>query len=58
MEPKGKSSQVAKQLNKLIPAVQASLLTICLLMLTSPLSDGQLGLCPGPTGTRVGLNCQ
>ena len=53
MEPKRKSSQVAKQLNKLIPAVQVSLL-----MLTSPLSDGQLGLCPGPTGTRVGLNCQ
>ena len=39
MEPKRKSSQVVKQLNKLIPVVQVSLLTICLLTLTSPLSD-------------------
>ena len=48
MEPKRKSSQVAKQLNKLIPAVQASLLTICLLMLTSPLSNVNWACAPAP----------
>jgi|ETNmetMinimDraft_15_1059895.scaffolds.fasta_scaffold219172_1 hypothetical protein len=48
MEPKRKSSQVAKQLNKLIPVVQASLLTICLLTLTSPLSDVSWACAPAP----------